>query len=820
MRQGSVYILVIFSFILAVASTLIYLPSTTPYSPWNTGDNGLSNLLKSGLKPVIKIDSGNCNRTIFVLLNRPLLNYEVNNFTEQATCGSRIVFLDKNGYSVPVFEKLGIKVFFTDHQVMDQIYSNRERWIPVGRVNISNFIIRIAVPNVTYIDVGTRPTILEARTSSFAYVDLDNNGYFSTQDEMGSFIIAAGWRTGRGEVILIPSTLFAVNEYAKEGDNEAFLKWLVSNTTSELYLPSIEPDTVDVVKYYMYAWTYEKSASLTWLLSLVSAITLSYIWGLQYVERSNRNRKVLFLVSSFASLPFIVETFISRNYVFLIPPAIALVTVPFGSILAISLAVGMAMASVVLSSWYMIAYLAILAPLILMVQRREGQGIIGPRIIPLLILQAVLSLDAFIYPPVIAPLSIASIVMIAVSVAVFIFITRNVRIEPIKKSVDAYIGSPISLGLAVETPGPVLVRVEGDGLEEERELDSYGLMEVEYTPRHTGTHTLRLNVYVSDKWGVTWRVLEPLNIRVNVLPQAYKMLTRAGSLLAGPGPGDLLSKLSITLLVHKEELEGLIKAVSGEELAKVAGMDKGEREGGGRGGPGVISSIIKEYLEGLGGLKARLGEYVGVREYFPTDDPRNIHWKKSLGILKLVSKEYVTPMEQEAGTPLGGRGGLFVLASLDCTWSVELDYVLTRVLSILVAQTTRNPEAKFTLLLYAKGETLVLDGPVRAVLELLYKALRNNPLELKYEYRSLNTYMSLEEIKYMVNSNPGPPFEAMLSSFLKDSRIILETLRKTGLKPPMDFTVIHCKPMSARASFIVYSLSRAGYRYQREVASA
>ena len=819
MKQGSVYVLVLFSFILALASTLIYLPSNTPYSPWNNGGNGLSSLLGSGFKPVIKAGPVDCNKTIIVLMNGFLSTSEINNLSYLAICGSRIILLDRNGYSIPILDKLGIRVVFTEHQVMDQIYNTGERWIPVGYVNTS-IPLRIAVPNATYIDAKTKPDFLEARTSRFAYVDLDDNGYFSTQDKMGSYIIAAGWRTGRGEVILIPSTLFTVNKYIGEVNNRVFLAWLSNGTTGELYLPSIEPARVDIVKYYLYIWTYEKSASLTLVLSLTAGVVLTYLWGLQYIDRSHRNRRVIIFALLLSAIPFLVESFLSGNYLLLTPLAIALSTIPLDLLPATSFMVSMAMASFVLSPWYMMIYLVILAPLALIVRKSEGQGLIGPRMIALLVLQATLSLIAFIYPPIIAPLAIASIAMIVASIAVYTTLTRHVRVEPIKNKVEAYIGSPISLGLAVETRGPVIVKVKGDGLENERKMGSTGLMDVEYTPKHTGNHTLRLNTYVTDKWGVTWRVLEPFNIRVNVLPQAYKMLTRAGALLAGPGPGDLLSKLSVTLIVHKEELEGQVEVVSGEELAVLAAGEGGERGGEGRGGPSIISRIVKEYFEGLGGLKARLGEYIGVREYIPTDDPRNIHWKKSLGILKLVSKEYVTPMEQEAGTPLGGRGGLFVLASLDCTWSVELDYVLTRILSILVGQATRNPEARFTLILYTRGKTLVLDGPVKAVLELLYKALRDNPLELKYEYRSLNTYMSPEEIKYMANGNHEPPFEALLSSFLADSRIILEALRKTGLKPPMDFTVIHCKPLSTRASFIVYSLSRAGYRYQKEVAPA
>lgn len=818
LRQGTVYVLVIFSFILALASTLIYLPSNTPYSPWNTGAYGLSWLLEDGFTPVLTAGPGGCNKTILVLLNRYLPSPQVDNLTELATCGARIIILDQSGYSLPILDKLGIRVVFTRHRVMDQLYNGGERWIPAGLVNLSR-TIRIAVPNATYIEAETRPDLFEARTSGFAYVDMDDNGYFSTQDEMGSYIVAAGWRTGRGEVVLIPSTLYAANRYVGYGGNKVFLEWISNGTKREVFLPSINPGRIDIVKYHIYTWTHKQNASLTWILALTAAATLSYLWGMQYVDRDGKDKKkAVTLLLLLSAAPFIAEALLARNYAFIIPPAIGFAAAPFDPLIALSLAIGMATASLVLSVWYTVIYIAILAPLAIMLYRGDGQGIIGPRILGLLILQAVLSLVAFIYPPIIAPIALASILMVTLSLTVYTMVTRHVSIVPIKSSIEAYVGSAISLGLAVETQALVKVKVSGDSVGKESLIGSTGVMEVEYTPVHSGAHTLRLDVSVKDVWELTWRKLQPINIKINVLPQSYKMLARAGALLAGPGPGDLLSKLSVTLLVHREEIEGELEAISGEELLAVAkgvGGDWGEE---GQGGPGIISRIIKEYLEGLGGLKARLGEYIGVREYVPSDDPRNIHWKKSLGILKLVSKEYVTPMEQESGAPFGGRGGLFVLASLDCTWSIELDYVLTRILGILVSQTTRNPEANFTLILYARGKTLVLDGPVKAVLELLYKALRDNPLELKYEYRSINTYMSPEEIRYMVNGNREPPIEALLTSFLEDSRVILESLRKTGLKPPMDYTVIHCKPSSARASFIVYSLSQAGYRYQKEVA--
>jgi hypothetical protein len=60
-------------------------------------------------------------------------------------------------------------------------------------------------------------------------------------------------------------------------------------------------------------------------------------------------------------------------------------------------------------------------------------------------------------------------------------------------------------------------------------------------------------------------------------------------------------------------------------------------------GPSVYTPALR---------RRRIGEYVSARLYVPGDDPRTIHWKKSLKLQELVVKEYA----EETGPSRGARG--------------------------------------------------------------------------------------------------------------------------------------------------------------------
>ncbi|MEB3845475.1 MAG: DUF58 domain-containing protein [Desulfurococcales archaeon] len=826
MSYNVVYVLIAFSFILAATSALLYFPSTTPLSPWNTGGNGLSSLVNNlGFKPVLNPEPGTCNTTILVPLTQELSDSQALNLSQLATCGARIVIADSNGYSRPLLEKLGIYVGFTDYQVMDEVSKYKSRWIPVGTIDASTRL-RIAVPNATYIEVYTKPDVLEAKTSRYSYVDVDGDGYYTTQDDMGSFTVAVGWRAGKGVVILVPSVTFLSNRYIHAADNTAFLEWVSNGTSREIMLSTANQTVVDTVKYYMYVWTHKQSTDLAWILVFAVSSILTFLWGVTYIpRRSNRSLiKTVLLTATLASIPLVLEAVETGRYTYLLAPLLSLATVSLDPVIPVSVAVGEAASSLLVSRWGTLAYLAVMMFVSEIMMKNEGQGIIGPRVLGLLVLQAALSLVAFIYPLIIPPLAVVSILMIALAILVYLAVTRHVRIGLFKRSIEAYAGSPVNIGLSVETRYPVVLMVSGEGVSKTVQLDSPGLIDLEYTPDHTGTRTLRIKAVATDTLGLTWRDLGYVMVRMNVLPQSYRMLAKAGALLAGTGRGDLLAKLSVTLVLHSEQLRGKMKVASGGELAGLAGGLGGTKGGSGRGlhggGSRLIAGIIREYLEGLGELEARIGDYMGVREYVPGDDPRNIHWKRSLSIQRLTSKEYATPGGSGSSSWSAGRGGLFLLACMECSWSTDLDYLLTRILSVLVNQSERNPESRFTLLLHTESKTLILDGTVMAVLELLYRTLRENPLELKYEYQSLNTYLSRGEIEYMLENNAEPPYKVIATSFLIDHEAITRVLHEARIEPPMDFAVVHCKPASSRASFLVYTLSRAGYRYVREAVQA
>jgi len=816
MRISIIPPLILFALGISILSALIYMPSTTSYSPWNNDNSGLGLLLEElHAKPVANLDSSLCNQTIILVLNGKITEDEANNISSLVNCGSRIVIGDSHGYSSPVLKDLGVNVVYSNYQVLDEISKYDYRWLI--KTNTTGYVSeQIIIPNITYIELDTKPNFLYSKTSPFAYVDVDGNGIYSTPDKMGSYPVLAGWKIGNGSIVLIPSNLFFTNKYLNLSSNARLILSLSKGSNLYVYLNTLALAPVDSVKFYVYQWMNKIPSGISWIIGIISATGLTYIWTIQYIDSKRTRKDKLVFILIFSSIPFIVTAMESSQTIYIAPIIVLIPILLFNSNAFISLAIAMSLVATMFSPLYIFLYLVILLITSSITRQSYGQSFLGSSSISLLILQLINSLLVFIHLPMIIGITTASLFILTIAMGSYVAFLRQVTVESIDLPKEGYINVPINLTFAVRSRAPVKWIGRNEDVEIEKLVENNDIININYIPKHSGLNRISFNLAVTDLWGFSWRDMGSRTFEINILPQVFKMLARAEALLSGQGAGELLARISMTVLMRSEELTGAISEISGKELARIA-WESVDGEGKIH---ELIRQVIQEYLEGVGGMKSRRGEYIGVREYVPSDSPRNIHWKKSLSIQRLVSKEFVLPNEEEVGGSSGRGGNIIYIINLDCTKNIELDALLTRMLNILITSSIRDSEMPFNIVLVSGKSIIILKGPVLGVLNLLYNTLKKNPLKLKYNYDSINRHLDPLEIKFLTEKSNIGLINALAASLTNSSKTVVKALLKEDLKPPMQFTVLHCKAMSSWASFLVYSLVNAGYKYETGAVAA
>ncbi len=185
-------------------------------------------------------------------------------------------------------------------------------------------------------------------------------------------------------------------------------------------------------------------------------------------------------------------------------------------------------------------------------------------------------------------------------------------------------------------------------------------------------------------------------------------------------------------------------------------------------------------------LPSRRGEYYGTRFYVPGDDVTCIHWKKSVGKRRLIVKEY-----RRAG---GER--LIVLADLTAVSYEELDELVYKLLSSIIAETLRNPYLPIGLAVYVGKETVLFKPPLpsRTILaeivgffmkefaetyggeKSVIEEVPKKFLYLAYSKRlkGLLVEMEVEALRNLLKENPGYNAFLKLSGYLRPpARILL-----------------------------------------------
>lgn len=515
----------------------------------------------------------------------------------------------------------------------------------------------------------------------------------------------------------------------------------------------------DAVVYAITAYSLAMGA-LAGLHSVVALLALPLL-APATVERLRRGigsalflAGILFLSSGIPGLfPYMVPVLVSAPLVFYpryLPPLAS--TVPFGSSSRRALVYG---------SSLLVA------------------GLVEPRVI--------ISLGVFL----------ASLTMFTLA---YFTLLRRVTASVERASSLVTLGSRGELVLSLSTPIRIAFTISASGQEYSGAVGpGTAKARVPLSGSETGLKRIVVDVYVGDAEGFAQRRIARITHAYRVIPatQAAARLHRERRGLMGGGEAG--TGLSIEL--YEARGHGSSRRLYTRSPGGLAGL----RAGRGVSAPDQVISEIAALLAGPSVYtpalrRRRIGEYVSSRLYVPGDDPRSIHWKKSLKLQELVVKEYA----EETGLAGGGRGGgasrLVVVADLTASNTRELDEAMKKLIEFLAEPAGTAPGADTVLLLHYADRYLVLQGALEEVLEALAQALEQYTPIARYDYESWAEPLPGSVAEAIAGrSIAGPP---TVQAMMDYAATVTKLLRSKGVSRGTIIRIIHTVSSSPRNTLL------------------
>ncbi len=364
-------------------------------------------------------------------------------------------------------------------------------------------------------------------------------------------------------------------------------------------------------------------------------------------------------------------------------------------------------------------------------------------------------------------------------------------------------GSRGRLRLHVDVQSPVWVLVSVDGRVYRFSVDGSRVVEVPVEAEKLGDRVAVVKVYLYTVDGLSQRLAVSTAVRFRVVPLTVKAVERLSSRVLPRLEWASTGRLEAVLYEHGGG--GRVRRVRGLVVA-------------GRGdGVGVLLEELYLAVAGRGGAagarRSRVGEYLGARLYVPGDDPRLIHWKKTVSRGELVVREHGVA---GAAGGLGGAGRLrVVVVDLAASMARELDAVVHEAITRLTEVALADPSARLVLVLHYGGRFLVLKGPVVDVLRELALHLAERLPSLLYQYPSLAAEPPetvLKSLEAWASRAPGSLVAAVGRSLLGYAEAVTGLLRLEGVAGGTEATLIHGRSTLVRNTVLRRRLGALGLR--------
>ncbi|MEM2575715.1 MAG: DUF58 domain-containing protein [Sulfolobales archaeon] len=804
---------------LSTLAVIVNIPTNTPYSPFNTGVNGVSKFTEYfcsnfiySLSDVFK----GFNGTIVVVLNNELQSSEYSVIEDLLSSGSTVVILDEYGYSNNLLKYLGLDALVVNHVVLDEVFKYGNREYPLLRLGGTELNLTTYGP--TYIYVSDSSFVV-AETSKYSYIDLNGDGYYSLGESMKSYPVVVQFYVGRGRLVLI-SDLDVISNGLFDTNKLALIKLV--GTPVYIVINHLVLSNTDYLKYVLirtiptgYRSGFEGSILPYAIIVAVSTTSYYLFYTARRSKKFGEVNPYILICSSYVMAVIIYKTFVGNDLHYAVPAFINLIM----SLVGIGFVVRPVLIATLIyySSLDVNLLLYLLPTYILLPYLMTSDldfslsGFLGPSTVSITKFLSLMILTSLVNLSTILPISLM-ITTSLVNCLINYVRLYGVKVELLEVPKEAVLRDRASLLLNTYSKlTSYLTLVGSDGGRRVFKLKDYSVIRYDLPTDHAGTHTLLLGIAVMDELGFARRLLTPISFNYLVVPHVMKLLESIKSeLFSRRDVRNLLSSVELSII----ELGGGLVSVGSGGIAKALNslVVSGE-----------VSRFLAEFVRSLTALEAeirserlggkvRYGEYVGIRHYVPGDEVKHVHWSKSLSLRELVVKEFTLPHTKELIARKSDGLEPIVMVDLTVSDAWSLDKLLLTLLSIYLNIVRIDLEAKVPLVILSNNFILVIKGRSLDVLYKLYKALGKVIPKLIYDYKHIKTEVSAEYLKDLITHSDMVKYFAKLVSANKYfAEKVIKALVMNDLLPPKPFTIIHSDVLNVRYGLVRYELSIYGY---------
>jgi hypothetical protein len=226
---------IVFVIVLVISLGAIWFyPSIQDFMAGNTMWNGIRDFsTELDVKDIDSLDdlTGRPEKDILICI--PYIAYDENDLArlkEFVEKGGTLIMMDDFGYGNGFLEYIGINARFSGNIILDPLFCYKNQYLP----RITDFSAGIKESGVTVIGLNHATTLSNvddsealASSSNTSFLDINDNGTRDKDELKGPFVIAAGYRVGRGTLELVADPSLIINTMVGKNDNYSFMKYLM-----------------------------------------------------------------------------------------------------------------------------------------------------------------------------------------------------------------------------------------------------------------------------------------------------------------------------------------------------------------------------------------------------------------------------------------------------------------------------------------------------------------------------------------------------------------------------------------------------------------
>lgn len=229
--------------VIMLAVAMWFFPSNDDFRVDNPFWNGLTDVSAScpaaSLESLSHLPSLPGDSTLIVIPYTDFTAAELEELERFVERGGTLVLADDYGFGNKVLDYVGLEARFSEGVLLDQMFYYKNERFPrifhVASSSVTGNIESLVFNHATCLD-NVRSGDALALSSSFSFIDLNDNKEWDDGEPSGPLPVIAGFDLGEGQVILVSDPSLFINSMESMDGNSAFIENIANLTPAGVYI--------------------------------------------------------------------------------------------------------------------------------------------------------------------------------------------------------------------------------------------------------------------------------------------------------------------------------------------------------------------------------------------------------------------------------------------------------------------------------------------------------------------------------------------------------------------------------------------------------